>query len=297
MKISFIFFIVIILFGSCMKEIPLNEEAMISKLVVNSIITPDSAINVQITKTIPITSNEPREVLNAIVSLYEEGNLIDTLFNKNDGFYMLGKFPEIGKLYELKVDADGFNSVSTKEIIPSGTTKITECTFHGPVGYDAENDCETNEVNIKFNDNGNEKNYYEIIFYSLINNKKHFSYQNGIYDNPILNNEGDKDYYPSSIFFCDELFNGKECNFTIKATIRKPDADNKLFVILRTTSYNYYKYRKLWTRHYQNQSITEYHSFQDIFKGEPIEMFTNVSNGYGIFAGYSEDEKEVIVIP
>jgi len=47
------------------------------------------------------------------------------------------------------------------------------------------------------------------------------------------------------------------------------------------------------TRHAYNQQFqNEFLDF--IFKGEPQNMFTNIENGYGIFAGYCESTFQII---
>ncbi len=296
-KLNFV--AVIFLLSSCIKEIPLDETILNPKLVVNSIICPDSLIRVQVSKTVAITDSGNRIIENANVMLYKEGAFVSTLANIGNGIYVYGTYPEKGKLYEIKVNAPGFFSVSANEIIPE-KTNIISCSFKGPIAtINPTWGDEMGVVNILFKDNALIKNYYELIFYWEKNSKFEYIPTNNIsLDIPVLKNEGDIEYEPTSIFFSDELFNGME--FSLNINIYMPfgldtnqimAAPGKLFVNLRSTSYNYYKYRKLWTRHRynQNQGIEYY---QDIFRGEPINMFTNVVNGNGIFAGYSQDVKE-----
>ena len=291
----------IFLLSSCIKEIPLDETSFSPRLVVNSVVCPDSIIKVQISKTVLITDTGKRVINNANVSLYKEGVFVSQLANIDSGYYVFGIYPEKGKLYEIKADAPGYNPVSATEVIPE-KTEILSCSFKGPIAaIDPTIGDEMGDINIVFKDNAYVKNYYEVVFYWLKNGiKDYISIYNVYQDIPVLKNEGDIDYEPSSIFFSDELFNGKEYSLNIKMYMPFSRSGNnweiiephgKLYVILRTTSYNYYKYRKLWTRHRhnQNQGIDFY---QDIFRGEPITMFTNVTNGNGIFAGYSQDVKE-----
>ena len=67
------------------------------------------------------------------------------------------------------------------------------------------------------------------------------------------------------------------------------DAEDR-YGILRTTSRAYYKYRKSWIRHSNNQQIgnqIEELLFMTLI-GDPVPMYTNVEGGYGIFAAYNQ---------
>ena len=45
-------------------------------------------------------------------------------------------------------------------------------------------------------------------------------------------------------------------------------------------------YRKYWARHRFNQVAIDREVGNLLYMGEPIAMFNNIVNGYGIFAGY-----------
>ena len=150
---------------------------------------------------------------------------------------------------------------------------------------------------ISFTDPPDATNYYEL----LISSKPGGT--NGWYteyetNDPVLMNEGDQDYHPTSFFFSDELFNGEQYTMRIKNGVGYMTKDNKLtptplYATLRSVSRAYYKYRKYYTRHaYNQQSQNEFIDL--IFKGEPQNMFTNIENGYGIFAGYCETTRQII---
>lgn len=294
-NIFFCIFIIISLL-SCTKEIPLKTKDFNTILIVNSIICPDSVFKVHVSKSIAVTSTENREINTAKVSLFANGIFVDSLLSKGNGIYSLWVTPEIEKKYELKVEADGFKDISAIETIP-GPATIIDFSYTPNTGYDYNDQSDLNDLCITFNDDGNRNNYYEMLFYTSYSGKGKLYYPNYWirFDNLILNNEGDIDYEPTSIFFSDELFNGKKCYFPIKVMGPELGPNYTIYAILRTTTYNYYKYRKLWTRHRHNQN-EGIDSYQDIFRGEPLEMFTNVTNGNGIFAGYTQDVKQATII-
>jgi len=112
-----------------------------------------------------------------------------------------------------------------------------------------------------------------------------YDYENKITD-PVLLNEGDIPYLPTTYFFSDELFNGQKYTLQINRDLGYGIPQK---IILRSVSRNYYLYRKYWTRHYYNQTTDESGLRGIIYKGEAQPMYNNIENGYGIFAGYVEN--------
>ncbi len=166
--------------------------------------------------------------------------------------------------------------------------KIKGATIRYPAGVDKYGD-EYAEATISFSDPPNIKNYYEVLIYKLYENKK-TDYWNSDGDvkviDPVLLNEGDQDYLPTTFFFSDELFDGQEYTLRVNSPGGIGNSINYT-VSLRSISESYYLYRKYYTRHSYNQQFEG--DFLDlVFKGEPQPMFSNIVNGYGIFAGYQE---------
>ena len=142
-------------------------------------------------------------------------------------------------------------------------------------------------------DNPNKQNYYEVYFRIQCHetNEEYFHFANGyMSSSPILLNEDILDYEPKSIIFSDELFNGEETNIPI--SFRYPcinsnsggtiASDYSLVVYFLSITEEYYLYRKSLYKHLFSQQT-------DIWNGaiEPVNMYSNVNGGYGVFAGYS----------
>ena len=87
------------------------------------------------------------------------------------------------------------------------------------------------------------------------------------------------DYY--NILLSDELFDGK--NVRLKLYSEYSDYDTELYIYFRSVSRTYYQYKKKLLRHIENQ-------YSNIWSGtgNPVTLFSNIENGYGIFAGYCE---------
>ncbi len=262
-------------------------------LVLNSIFHPGSEFSLRFsTTTSPL---ENYDTINEYVHLIlKEDDIILADTNFKSDRISFGMLPKSNTRYSVEVSSIGMRTIFTSDSIPN-LVNIDEAFLIFPAGVDEYGDYLA-EANICFIDPENETNYYELLIYSGQTRK---SYWHDMYQtsDKVLVNEGDLDYHPTSFFFSDELFNGQRYTMRIKHTIGYSTNNNvfiptKQFVILRSISKAYYLYRKYYTRHAYNQQIQG--DFLDlIFKGEPQNMYTNITNGYGIFAGYQEITSEL----
>lgn len=264
------------------------------ELVLNSIFNPDSLFSVQISTTASLLDEYDTLNENLHFSLYEEDKLIFESISQTNQFRTDLK-PTQGRKYTVELKSDNFPPIKASDTIP-GLVPIDNVYMIFPAGVDASG-YYLAEANISFTDHPNERNYYELVIYQGQRDKVFWStdYQT---NDRVLMNEGDQDYHPTSFFFSDELFNGESYTMSIKHGVAYSLKDNILTafpvqVTLRSVSRTYYLYRKFYTRHASNQQFQN--EFLDlIFKGEPQSMFTNIENGYGIFAGYCESTVTII---
>ncbi|MDA3891579.1 MAG: DUF4249 domain-containing protein [Salinivirgaceae bacterium] len=302
MRISLLFFMIIII-NACVKQIELKEGNN-SSLVLNSIISPDSIFKVNVSQVRSIGATEAYLIDNAVVSIFSDDTLLFTLSHSNNGWYKSYYKPMVNKSYTIKVDAVNTN-LSASTSIPEKVA-ITEANI--ALGDINENDDMVSKISLSFTDDPSVENYYELIWYTGVRNKTIIHYFNYYRMNdPVILNEGDWEYEPTTLFFSDQLFNGQSVSLNFDVTIGFTTAwsdydqdfinvavDN-LYANLRSISKEYYLYRKYWTRHYFNQQ-NDNHTDDPLillFKGDPIEMYTNVENGYGVFGGFSETIKKV----
>jgi len=281
----------IIFLSSCIKSIPLEIDASDPKIVVNALITEDQDIKVYISSTSSISDTNINEV-SPQIKLFEDNNFAANLEFNSEGFYTTDYTLSSSKQYKLEVTDSDLGICTAIDTIPE-KVPISVANFNMPVGFD-EYGSPYYQAEIQFQDPPNAENYYEILIYEEQYNQYVSNY---ITSNASIINEGDQEYMPTSLFFSDELFNGNTFEISIKFIGASQILINgeyapvgNYYVILRSISHVYYSYRKSWTRHAYNQTIPD-----DIlgmfFKGEPIDAYTNVTNGYGIFAGYNEDIK------
>lgn len=261
---------------SCSKEIELNFPKYQKQLVVNSIFNTKKPFSFYFSYT-----NAPLDSLSKIndsiyVTLYEDNyKLLETKFLADS--LLTNIYPKSGCSYKLKVYVEGFDTVYACDTLPY-LTNLSNGTILQPISIDR-NGSKISQAKMTISDPMNKRDYYELIFMGT-------QYDNSItITDPVLLNEGDIPFNPTSYFFSDELFDGQDYSLVIN---RDLGFGIKIWVVLRATSRNYYLYRKYLTRHLFTQPTRDLGVGAFIFKGEPQTMYNNIINGYGIFAGFVE---------
>jgi len=292
-KNSVIYIISIFIILSCTKELPIKEVEN-NSLSINSLITPDSIVEINI-NSISSMNETPVFVDDAKISFYQNDSFLTELAYNNNGWYKSFFYPQTDKNYKIKIEHNN-KTYTAKTYIPSKTI-IKNATIKFTDNYN-ENQEPISTIKISFYDNKETNNYYELIFFHNLNEYgrellDYFNFYN--MNEAVVLNEGDWQFQPTSIFFSDELFNGDTLNMKFDVLIMPYCENNNLYAELRSISKSYYLYRKYWTRHYFNQQNDEHvdDPLMILFQGEPIEMYSNINAGYGIFAGYSSDIKKI----
>lgn len=102
---------------------------------------------------------------------------------------------------------------------------------------------------------------------------------------------------PDHLLFSDKLINGK--THTIEVTYRAPlrllgktkyIPFHIILLVFRSVSEDYYRYYTSLLK--QKNAVRPEILFGAV---EPSTVFTNIKNGYGVFAGYSEDNLNIQV--
>ncbi len=305
---NFIVLIIILLTTSCKKiRDDLLPESN-SKLYCQAILNPDSTIRVYVGRTTAILSKDPSFINDASVLLYSNSVLLDVLTNENNGTYSSNVLPAPGDSYKIEIIKDS-EKLSGSTTVP-GSTPLYEPKIEFPTGYDALNQQYFGELTFSIDDDPNVENFYEVIIFTKIydshTNTYRYSYKNDpayvIVPDKIVQNEGDWDYYPTSIFYSDKLFNGKKQQFAFSITpagysivegVWISGLEEDGYILLRSISEEYYMYRKYYTRHAYNANIQSDGIQNLLFTGEPLDMYTNVEGGLGVVAAYSSSISKI----
>lgn len=285
-KLLFALILVTFFISSCQKTrddlLPKGK----SQMYFQSILTPDSNIKVIVGKSVGIQDdNSP--VNDAVVLAYINNVFADTLQFVENGIYELWRKPEINDTVRIEVISNGIMSGET--IIP-WPAYITNTNYVCSTFYDALNQEYRGTLTFSLEDEPDTENFYELLIYNRsisAGENYYYSYQVSDYyifkPDIIIQNEGDWDFKPSTLFFSDKLFSGKTGNFSFIMSA----SDEYGYITLRSISKEYYYYRKYYTRHAYNAQLNSDGISNLLFTGEPLDMYTNIQGGLGVCAAYS----------
>jgi len=282
---AFFAFIILSLFVfSCSKEVEIDWQDDSQKYVIGCLFTSDETIKLYAFTTTPILDDTTFFADGLDVEIYKNETLAWSGSGIGQGEYPIPVYVEAGANFKLILkDKNGF-TVSAEDTLPE-KVNITDATNLYPV-YSDNYGTTYGKITLTFTDEPNKRNYYEIVI---------LSESNGIVQtlkvkSPIITYDVDHNPNPlGTLLFTDELFNGEHITLDIFS-----DCDNPS-VVLKNVSKNYYEYRKSINIHFYNQNV-ERENIYELFKGDPVELYSNVTNGLGIFAGYTQDIKKCTLI-
>lgn len=300
MKNLFLIISIIIVAISCEKTVTVNIPVSAPKLVVNGVTEANNIFKVTVSKSEAVLSsnNLSNSYINtALAQLYVNGLLKDTLtFRSTTNMYEAKNATKAisGNTYKVVVAQPGFTTVVAETKTPSNIT-IQSITRIANARTNANGQTQ-DEIKIKFLDNTTENNFYLFKFKKPI-------YNNGaamVYDPIYCINSNDADIDrasssdPTDLNSClrnefsmsDNNFNGNlktitvfiNSNDLIAYTNPFDQKKYKAILEMNSLSKNYYNYRR---------SLETYRDNEDNPFSEPVLVYTNVNNGYGIFSTYT----------
>lgn len=283
---SLILFVLISSLGSCRKVVDIELPATDPKIVVNSFFTENSRIKANLSKSFGILENIIPECSDATVILRENNIIKDTLYFQS-GYYYSHILASTNKNYALEVKVPGMETVFCEDLIPEKTL-LQGIVCKDSVLIDGDGFI-INELKLDFQDSPGPS------FYEVELSAKYIKDNNGTSiwfmknSDPIITSTGLLDYNPRTLIFTDKMFDGKHCSVKIYFATQAYAGYN-LKISFRSVSESYYKYR-------EKQVAYLFSLDADIFTGmsEPINLYSNIKGGFGIFAGYSSDEKVISV--
>jgi hypothetical protein len=284
---------------SCEKDITVEAPPHEVKLVVNSITGMNMPFTAMVGKTagiLDLTTPESYLVSNAVVLLYENNVLKDTLkFDSNTRIYHAknNTIAKAGVYYRLTATAPGFNTAEAEATMPADIV-IESISRRLNVRADADSNM-YDEVKIRFTDDAAISNYYMIKFTRPFSNRGDIHYDD-MYCMRSLDTDIDRrtdvdpilfeDCIDREFMMMDKRFNGavKELNVFIRnheleaVTDTVSNRQYKVVAELKNITPEQYKYRK---------SYGAYRDSDDNPFAEPVLVYTNVKNGYGLFTTYN----------
>ncbi|HUW93723.1 MAG TPA: DUF4249 domain-containing protein [Bacteroidales bacterium] len=302
--------ILILLASSCEEIIEFKGEKIEPKLVLYSMLNPDSVITASVSKSHAVfdIKYEPQQITDAVVRLYRDGEFVETLTYtapppsceycppvSQSKYVSQGTKPVPGSTYRIEAEVPGLKSVSGETSLPDMVPVLSIDTV-----TEKEGEYNTYLVTkVKFADPGVTENYYmlsvtrlegyyngdpSVPFYpeaSVSVYKSDESY--AAREDPLISPSQEEDLFGMYIentynVFSDELISGKEYDILLKMYIHKqPDTDHFEFshfrIELHSISRELYLYLRSYSAHLQTR---------DAFFAEPVLVYSNIENGLGV---------------
>jgi hypothetical protein len=302
-----LFLLLLELVSGCVKEIPLNLGEFPDDIVVNGVFRAFEPISISANRMLPIfeSGSYPFDSTLDIV-LFREGIAIDTLvFAENR--YSSEELAIPGISYSVQIELMEGYKLDAATKVPGSISEL-ECTFTAGRIFDEHGEPIT-ECAISFSDDDSD-DYYLLYLGDYDYYGEDFSIRNqGSYwqlNDPVLVNEGILEYKPSVFIFSDELFQDQHYTMQLKysAGARLYGGSHyeprPAWCILQKISVEYYYFMKSFLRHSFNQQYfdpSRIDPIQFLHKGQPTDLYTNISNGLGILGSCIEISKEFEYIP
>jgi len=293
-----LFLIVVFLFTllfACTKQVDYLLEDSESIPIIQSIMSPDRLITVYVAQSVGALDNGFNFIADATVLLYREDVFVDTLKFNSDNKYYSNVYPVAGKKYKVVVEMPDGKKLWGETTIPLKPIACNPVFTPNLIYFEQ---AWFGKLELQINDTSFYPNYYELLVFGFDTVHGHNYYQRlNFYEmDQVVINEGDWGFNPRTIFFSDELFNGKKYDFNCMpshgiSTSTTGDSlvyCERLRTSLRNTSYSYYKYRKSYTRHIYNSGIQTDGLLNLISTGNPVDMYSNVNGGLGVVGSYNQ---------
>ena len=283
------FMLVLLMTGAaCEKPVTVEVPAHERQIVTRALASPDSLWRVVVSSSVGFQDNiEPFPLTNATVEVREGGALVVWLQHTADGVYTSSQAtPAPGNTYSLHVSAPGYEPVTSSVTIPEMTVLPTVTVDNVTEG----DGSPYLNIAVDITDPGQVRNYYAMDVmiverYTIDGEPREVKspYFFETSDVILLGFSALDEVETYSVrYFQDDLFDGE--SETINIRVRIPDfvffgEDVSYSAVLRFYETNEEYFRFFKTAELQQE--TEDNPF-----GEPVRIYSNMSNGFGIFAGY-----------
>lgn len=269
-----------VIFFQCEKYIEFDDEIKDPKIVLNSQINPDSSFKVNLTRSLSVIDDGELSVIeNALVEVYDQNNtFLEQLTYIGDGNYLGMQKPSVGQSYSVSAQANNYENVSAITSVPPSVPIIAVDTF----SFSDPSRGDLMSISIQFNDPSGD-NYYVL---EVLEGDTAF----GAYYYPMYFTSDDialdlgNDNYTSAATFTDELFDGSSKTLEIELQNVSMYVDY-LEIRLTSASKDLYDYER-------TQEAYQF-SNGDPF-AQPVQVYSNIEGGFGIFAGDQVDKHQII---
>jgi len=285
-RITVCFFLPLIAVVSCTLVVDVDVPISEPKITVNSLFSPDSVWDVSLALSRNILDESPFLTPNVseVVILEETERVISTLVQAKPGVYRSDCKPEMGKTYSIRVSAPNQHSITATGKVP-GPVDVLHVKIDTLDGNQDFGPGQSIAIEVELYDPANEVNFYRFQLY-IRSVYEYFRYdtqetvrdttiiQLGLLeDSPDLLGEGD-----SNFIISDSKFNGSITKIKFQPVYPWSVEIIEVGILAQNLSEEYNEYLKTLNL----QRSTDGDPF-----AQPVKVYSNINNGFGIFAGYS----------
>ncbi|GEM_PF-2503198 len=300
-------------FSSCNRKIDFDFPDVEPAIVINSIITPESPISVNISAVMPIAEDSYTVVYDTVaigtiyslhvpkpkyciedasVLIYEDGVLLCSLEYTEDGYYISDKYPKVGSTYTLIVNAPGYKECKATTTLYNMPV-LSNMSFRDTVSVDQEG-YPLSKLSFTITDNDPNCNFYEMSC-RAVSDKYNVEYD-WVYFNKsrntdkVLTQSESLPFNDRVLLFTDKYFSNSSYNLDVIYSYMTYVAMAKydLEITVKAISESYYEYRRSRImQDYQEEGLFENLANGETLSSIPVDIYSNIENGYGIFASYS----------
>ncbi len=259
---------------SCRKEVELSFTHE-PKLCFNCILNPDSIIKADLSMSQAIGESENfLTVSGAKIELFENNSSLGTLIDNGKGNYSIKYRPQYGAEYKIRIEKDGYQANEAYTKVPNKTRIEVNTIITDPKER-------LYRKTVKIYDPKGKNQYWLYAYSSYRDMKQNNTLYENIYE-PFFDDFNKKQetesklgfIYYYMVRFSDELYDGE----VLQVNWPELKRSNNYMVVE--------KYMEVDT-HYDKYLKTSIQALmlkdEAIPMSEPIQIYSNVSNGYGIF--------------
>lgn len=275
--------------AACETVVDIDLPETDPKLVLNSYLTPDSTIEVNLSQSKSILEGGSLEYVNngEVLIETEDGVALRLSRGNKPGSYVVDTVPEVGTNYVIIASADGFGTVTSETSIP-GLIEITSI----DTGSSYQFGLRQKEIRISFIDPAT-TNYYDLKLFVEVRGPDPLGGDSVSFRQEIFYTYSNEDLLGSlseASLLQDTPFNGNPYTIAISTEAYQIDSfqqvtdsipqgfEVNLLAELRNVNEDYFLYETTLSR-YQFSS-------NDPFS-QPAQVHNNIMNGFGIFAAFS----------
>lgn len=273
-RLIILFSVILLVLLSCRKQAAVEYSEFKPAPVINAFVAADSLIRVHVSVAAQPDTNELKGNDNARVVLYINGTAEDTLLPAGGGMYMSSVKAEISKTYECRVSLPDFDEARSSTTVPAAP--VVYGISHIPAAGKDEEGVTYPAVKFTFSNNPDIKLYFEVRVHVLRYGTDLVAEPFNLTD-PVLLNEG----LPLNLFSNETI---TDTCYTMTVNHRSGGSSNHYPYVLelRAVSYDYYLFAR-------QKYLYDAGRFPEFGLGstQAFSLYSNVVNGYGIFAAYS----------